>query len=303
MTKIIKPPRYNQFFLFSLGLCLRIINKIRHTLIGYTTPRPFSTTKIERSVIYCFNVVKNWERALMAYTGNLNPFRGKNIIEIGPGPDLGTGIIILALGGKSYTAIDKNKLINNTSPSFYDVLLNHLKELPGYEEAKSAVNNIPKRNFDEKFCYIYDPDFNLEKLPHKKFDILVSQAVLEHIMNISEIFQILYYKLESNAIMVNEVDQGTHTALIRNLDPLNHLRYSDVVWDSLRFDGSPNRLIMSDYKNILIHLGFKKIETKQLVVLDKEYIKKSKPNLSRRFRKYSDKDIETKSFYLLAMKE
>ena len=132
---------------------------------------------------------------------------------------------------------------------------------------------------------------------------MVSQAVLEHIINISEIFQILYYKLKSHAIMINEVDLGTHTALIRNLDPLNHLRYSDAVWDLLRFDGSPNRLIMSDYKNILVRLGFKKIEAKQLVVIDKEYIKKSKPNLSKRFRKYSDKDIETKSFYLLAVKE
>ena len=303
MTKIIKPPKHNQFFLFSIGLCLMVINKIRHILIGYTTPRPFSTTEIELSIIYCFNVVKNWERTLIAYTGNLNPFKGKNIIEIGPGPDLGTGIIILALGAKSYTAIDKNELINNTSPSFYNVLLNRLKELPGYEKAKIAVNNIPKRNFDEKFCYIYDPNFNLEKLPDKKFDTLVSQAVLEHIINISEIFQILYYKLKSHAIMINEVDLGTHTALIRNLDPLNHLRYSDAVWDLLRFDGSPNRLIMSDYKNILVRLGFKKIEAKQLVVIDKEYIKKSKPNLSKRFRKYSDKDIETKSFYLLAVKE
>jgi len=303
MTKIIKPPRYNQLSLFLLGLGFRIVNKIRHVIIGYKTPRPFSTKEIERSVSYCLRVVKNWEKALKVYEVNQNPFVGKHVVEIGPGPDLGTGILILALGARSYTAIDKNKLIDDMSQGFYNALLDHLKELPEYIKAKKAVDNIQNKNFNEEFRYIWDTDFSLQKLPEKKFDILVSQAVLEHLVNVSEVFKILYYKLNSNAIMVNEVDLGAHTGLIRRLDPLNHLRYSDMIWNLLRFDGSPNRLRMSDYQKIFGGLGFKEIETKQIMVLDKEYVKKSKPHLAERFREYSDKDIETKSFYLLATKQ
>ena len=126
---------------------------------------------------------------------------------------------------------------------------------------------------------------------------------MEHIINIREIFQILYYKLESNAIMVHEVDLGAHTGLIRTLDPLNHLRYSEMIWNLLKFDGSPNRLLMFDYQKILNQLEFKKIETKQIIVLSKEYLKKSKPHLLEKFRRSSDEYIETKSFYLLATKE
>ncbi len=126
---------------------------------------------------------------------------------------------------------------------------------------------------------------------------------MEHIVNVSEVFKILYHKLNSNAIMVNEVDLGAHTGLIRRLDPLNHLRYSDMVWNLLRFNGSPNRLRMSDYQKILSVLGFKEIETKQIMVLDKEYVKKSKSHIAERFREYPDEDIETKSFYLLATKK
>jgi len=302
MIKVIRPPRYNRFFLFALGLSLRIINKVRRSIIGYTSPRPFSTQEIERSVQYVLNVVKNWENVLITYRGDQYPFRDKHVLELGPGPDLGTGLIILALGAKSYTAIDKNKLIYKTPKSFYDTLLDHLKEFPGWFKAKVAVNNLQKGNFNEDFRYVWDPCFSLQKLTSKKFNILVSQAVLEHVVNVRKIFQVLYHKLDSNAIMVHEVDLAAHTGLIRTLDPLNHLRYSDPIWNLLKFNGSPNRLRMTDYQKMLNQLGVEKIEAKQITVLDKKYVKKSKPYLSEKFRKYPDEDIGTKSFYLLAAK-
>jgi hypothetical protein len=261
MAEFIRPPKYNQLFLFTLGLCLRVVNKARRTIIGYTSPRTFSPKEIERSVMYCLNVVNNWEKALKTYTGNPNPLTGKRVIELGPGPDLGTGIVILAFGAKSYTAVDKNKLIRKTPPSFYNVLLNHLKELPGYSNARTTVHNLQRGNFNKDFCYIWDPTLVLQKSPSKKFDILVSQAVLEHLVNIKQIFEILYSKMDLHSVMVHEVDLGAHTGLIRTIDPLNLLRYSDLIWNLLKFDGSPNRLCMSDYRKILHQTGFVKIET------------------------------------------
>ncbi|MEW6557425.1 MAG: methyltransferase domain-containing protein [Elusimicrobiota bacterium] len=303
MAEIIKPPEYNQLFLISLGLCLAIINKIRRTIIGYTSPRPFSIKEIERNVKYCLNAVHNWEEVLKIYTNSANPFTGKNVLELCPGQDIGTGIIILALGAKSYTAVDKNKLMYRTPSTFYNVLLNHLEKLPGYETAQKAAADFQKSEFNGSIRYIWDARFDLQQLSSEKFDILVSQAVLEHIVDIHAIFQILYFKLKPNAVMVHEVDLGTHTGFIRDLDPLNLLRYSDTVWNLVKFDGSPNRLRMTDYQNIFTELGFVKVETKQKMVLDSEYVKKVKPWLSAEFRKYPEYDIETKSFYLLAQKE
>ena len=100
--------------------------------------------------------------------------------------------------------------------------------------------------------------------------------------------------------MVHLVDLGTHTVLIRSLDPLNLLRYSEKIWNLLSFSGSPNRIRMSDYRNILNQVGFDKVETKQITVLGEEYVRKSRPYLSDKFRIYSDGDLKTKSFCLLA---
>ncbi len=303
MAEAMTPPNLNQLLLYTLGLSLRVINKFRRSIIGYTTPRSFSTKDITRAVIYCLEVVENWRKALTSYNIGDHPFRDKAILELGPGSDLGTGIVILALGAKSYTAVDINCLIHKTPPCFYSMLLSYLKKLPGYSNAEIVVNDFLNGKFSERFSYIYTPCFDLQKISSKEFDLLVSQAVLEHIVDTREMFQVLYPRLRPNAVMIHEVDLGTHTGLIRSLDPLNHLRYSDTLWNLLRFDGSPNRLRMDDYERILCELEFEKIEAKQITVLDEMYVNRSKPYLSSKFRKYSDCDIKTRSFYLMATKK
>ena len=114
MVETIKPPKYPQFFLFAAGLCLRIVNNICRTVTGYTSPHPFFPKDIEQSVNYTIKVFANWEEALTSYTGDTQPFHNKHVLELGPGPDLGTGLVVLAYGAKSYTAFDKNKLIDKT---------------------------------------------------------------------------------------------------------------------------------------------------------------------------------------------
>lgn len=304
MTEVIQPPvNIANFFLFIIGLILRIINKIRHSIIGYTSPRPFSATEdIEHNVKYTLKVVENWDKALKNYMGSTYSFNNKHVLELCPGPDLGTGFVILALGAQSYTAIDKYKLISRTSKSFYKALFRQLKDYSAYEKAKKALYQFQKQGFCDFFSYIYEPCFSLNNLALRKYDVLVSQAVLEHLDDVSNTFDILKLKLSTNAIMAHEVDLGTHTRLIRKADPFNLLRYSDTVYKLLKFSGSPNRLRMSDFKKILNKLGFKKVETKPLVIVADEYLRKVRPSLSKRFRSYSFKELKVTSFHLLATK-
>lgn len=224
------------------------------------------------------------------------------MLELGPGQDLGTGFVILALGAQSYTAIDKYELVSKTPDNFYKVLFEQLKGYPAYKRAQTALGQFQKQGFSDYFSYTCELSFSLNSLPFRKFDVLVSQAVLEHLDDVRKTFDTLRPILSTNAIMVHEVDIVTHARWVRTLDPLNLLRYSDAIYELLKFSGSPNRLRMSDYQEILNCLGFEKIETKQIIILDKGYVKKSRPHLSDKFRRYPDEDIETKSFYLLATK-
>jgi len=289
--------------LYVIGLILRIINKIRHLIFGYTTPRPFSSDQdIERSVAYTLRVVAQWEKTLGGYIGSMHSFKNKHVLELCPGSDLGTGFVILALGARSYTAVDKYKLISKTPKSLYSVLFRQMENYPTFGKAQRALYQFQKQGSCQDFSYIYEPHFFLDNLCPQKYDILVSQAVLEHLDDVSKTFKILKSKLNRNAIMAHEVDIGTHTRWLRKADPLNLLRYSDRFYKLLKFSGSPNRLRISDYKRILAKLGFENIETKPLVSLADEYIRSAKPSFNKKYKCHSDKELAVTSFHLLATK-
>lgn len=301
--QLVSPTYYDKKILFVLGLSLMIANKIRHSFAGYISPRPFSHVHIEKSVNYCIDVVQNWVEILKEYTHQLHPFQNKSVLEIGPGPDLGTGLTLLSLGANMYTAVDKHQFISQAPKEFYEFLLEELRRFPFYDKAETACRAFFNGESVKQFRYIHAPAF-----PHRfpslneKYDVLVSQAVLEHF---SETELLLFFKqikqnLRSNTTIVHEIDLSTHTRFLRDIDPLNILRYPDSIWNVLRFDGSPNRLRMNNYRSILEGLGYRKIACYPLRMLNLDYVDKISNSLYKRFHKVPGEDLSVLSFYLLA---
>jgi len=309
-SNIISPKYYDKRLLFVFGLCLMIMNKIRHSLSRseYLSPRPFSHLNIRKNVRYCVNVVQKWVEILKVYTNQSHPFQKKSVLEVGPGPDLGTGLIILALGADTYTAIDKHHLVSQAPKEFYELLLSKLRKFPSYERAETAYQSFLKGKFIKQFRYIHEPAFPrfFPKL-NEKYDIVVSQAVLEHFSEteVRLFFKEISKNLSQKAKTLHEIDLATHTRLLRELDPLNILRYPDLIWNALRFNGSPNRSRMSDYRFILEELGYLNIDCHPLRMLDLSYVNKMRESLSlyKRFRKYSDEDLSVLLFCLLAERD
>jgi hypothetical protein len=293
----------NSFF-FLAGLFLRTLNKIRHRIRGYTCPRPFTgVPDTAQDVAYTLEVVNNWQGALRAYTGDDTPFHDKHVLELGPGPDLGTGLVILALGARSYTAIDRYNLAAGARPDFYRSLSQRLRTYPAYDRARQALEGLLAGRFSSWFSYRHSPGFRLDRLPQSTYQLAVSQAVLEHIDDVYDVFRMLKAILTGGALMVHEVDAGTHTRWIRRLDPLNLLRYPESLYALLKWGGAPNRLRMSEYQSVLKAEGFKRIWTCPLVAVSPEYLKRVIPALAERFKRYAPDDLAVLSFRLLAAKE
>jgi hypothetical protein len=299
LPEVIKPKEYNGLFIYVLGFTLSLMNKIRHSVWSYRTPRPFSSDDIDRNVNYCLDVVSQWKKILKYYTGREKPFENQHVLELGPGPDLGTGVILLALGAKSYCAIDKYRLASLAPKDFYKRLFERIQHLPQCEMARKIFQEF-KEAESERFRYIYDPNFHLDALPSNKYQILVTQAVLEHLHEIKNIFTTLRQKLSRDGWMINEVDLSTHTRFLRDWDPLNILRYSHSVYNLLRFNESPNRWRMSDYESSFNELGYKHVKTFPIKILDLDYTRRVSKQLSHPFRKYPLSDLKVLSCYLLA---
>lgn len=244
--KVIRNTQY-----FIIGALLIILNYFRHRLLGYRTPRAFPISRISQAVEYDFNVVQVWMNALAGYTQNSNFLKGKVVLELGPGADLGIGLILLAMGVSKYIAFDVNPLARNTPSEFYDQLLSSLPvKFPGVQESylREQLEKAHSGN-PEHLEYIVDRDFNIAGLKEKP-EIIFSQAAFEHFSDIRKTLSELSDVVKPGCVMASLVDLKTHTGWIRPRDPLNIYRYGQRFWNAFRFAGSPNRIRSFEYKNI-----------------------------------------------------
>jgi Fe-coproporphyrin III synthase len=296
----------NWFFYF-LGLSIAILNRLRHILLDYRTPRPIPLNQIEKNIEYVFSVVNNFEKQLNnAFENNYN-FEQKNILEIGPGQDLGTGIIYMSKGAKSYTAIDRFKLLVS-NPMFYQKILNRvdksqsdLKNLVDIISAATADKNnkeIRLNNF--KYLNVYSEKMS-EKI-NDKFDLIVSQAVLEHVDDPEKAFREMYMLLDDRGVICHEIDFKSHTSIIRDIDPLNFLRFGKTLYRLIKFKGSPNRLRIDNYIKIAKNAGFKNIKIEILNSLDEDEIDKQKKYFAPPFKRQKSEDLRILSAVLIANK-
>jgi SAM-dependent methyltransferase len=249
---------------YSLGLLLGIANTIRHHVRGYRTPRPFDNSDISRAIAYDESVVDRWSAR-----GDL-VFGGRKILELGPGPDLGTGAIMLRRGAASYVAADLFPLAEAASENFYLGLREKIGEFD-----RDALS----------FRLVSFP--NLPELA-QKFDLVVSNATLEHVADIPALFIALSHLLSDGGVMCHHVDAKTHMRWLRNRDPLNILRYSDWIYDRfLSFPGAPNRLRAGDYVDAAHRAGL------DVRIVPGRELDSPPPRVTARFRNREDLNLLT----------
>lgn len=303
IMKILKPDNvYNRRYYF-IGAILIILNRIRHFFTGYKTPRSFSNTQISQSVEYDLRVVKQWIKHLHNYSKEQNPLKNKVVLELCPGPDLGTGFILLALGVKKYLALDTNDLLTPASLNLYKKLFIRLKkEYPDTEidNLKNQMNKYEKGE-NSAIRYFVDKGFDISKI-NDKVDIVFSQASFEHFSNVEKTIKDLNKVTNPGGILISEIDLKTHTRWIRDKDPLNIYRYNNFFWSLFKFKGSPNRIRPFEYKKFLEKNGWSNTKIDPLSVLDKKYLDKVKPTLNRKYKNLKSSDMKMLSIMIMSEK-
>lgn len=276
--KIVRPPKPNHVIFFWAGVIILLLNKIRYTLRGYREPRPFSPTEIKRAIEYDRSVVTNWLDALFEYNGQR--IEHKTVLELGPGADLGPALFLLNQGARKYVTVDAHRLIDQTPPKFYELLI---KDFSHKKEIESELNQTFTGR-GQKIRYIVDPDFDLSVIGDEPVHVVVSQAAFEHFSDVNRTIKQLSQVVQPGSVLIAEVDLMTHTGVLRNRDPLNIYRIPTWIYKLLSFVGIPNRLRPNDYKQILEQNGWKQIDLMVLQQLPEEYVKNIQPKLAHPFR-------------------
>jgi hypothetical protein len=255
-------------FYYAAGIGFLALAKAKHTLRGYSSPKPFDTSDTQRCITYDNRVVTEWLQALGGYRGGDSSIVGRNVLELGPGSDLGVGLLLLAKGAARYNACDVNNLMARTPQSFYDALFEWLpSQAVDADTVRQLRTELERQRSGARSLlnYVVTPDFNLVTgVGRGTIDLVFSQAAFEHFDDIDAVVAQLTEVCKPGAVIVAEIDLKTHSRWIRDQDPNNIYRYSDAVYRSFWFRGIPNRVRPHEYRNAFARHGWNDIQIRAL---------------------------------------
>lgn len=300
-SKILHPDSIKNRRYHFTGAALAVMNYFRHILLGYKTPRTFPSSEIEKTVDYDLRIVERWTNYLRNYSGDADPLQDKVVLELGVGPDLGTGAILLAMGARKYFALDVNNLAELATEEFYNHLFERMREDYNYVDfAEKQVRKYLKKE-ESLMSYIVDNEFRISAIPGE-IDVVVSQAAFEHFDDIEKTIIEISDKIKKGGILIIHVDMKTHTRWIKDKDPLNIYRYSELFWNTFRFRGSPNRERIPKYRELFEKNNWTKIIIEPRTILDEKYMVRVIPTLDKKYRDLDIQEMRILSFILIARK-
>jgi SAM-dependent methyltransferase len=209
---------------------------------GYTTPNGVAKADEAGKIAYLLDIFASLRRFMPSGFD----LRGRDVLELSPGASRGNGVLFLALGARSYHAIDVFDLAGGEDVAFYDRLLDRFPE--GREADRERARAIARTPDARAFGYAVGRDFDIPRLAQgRSFDLIVSCAAFEHYDDPAQAIADLTRVARPGCESVHIIDLQTHSRWIRERDPNNIYRYPEAVYRLFRFPGQPNRLRPADY--------------------------------------------------------
>jgi hypothetical protein len=252
------------WFYYGIGIVFLLLAKIKNKISEYT-PKTFSKGALLQCVEYDLSIVEGWMDALSEYTHReaSEAIKGKAVLELGPGSDLGAGLALLHKGAAGYAAVDVYDIAAHTPAAFYDVFFNRMERkgvdtTPLKEELAKTQNGR-----SESLNFIHQKDFDIPAaLGTKKIDLFFSNAAFEHFDNVYETIKGVTSVASDEALFLISVDLKTHSRWIRDNDPNNIYRYPRWLYKALSSKATPNRIRPNQYVKILQEFGWGNIVVK-----------------------------------------
>lgn len=294
------------FYYYWFGLFLMVLLKLKSLLFGYQKPRPKNLAENKASIVYVKEVFANFQQHYAEIHGSVPDLKKKRVLEIGPGPDLGTGLLFLMAGAIQYTAIDRFKLLIS-NVDFYRAFLNTLKPTEKkiiattVDDIIAQLKKHPQSIEARRLSYLNLP---VEKLAQStwEYDLIFSNAVLEHFVDVEMALINMHDVLAKGGTMYHEIDLQVHTGLVRNADPIGFLRFPAWLYNLLKPIGHPNRLRAHEYVALAKQAGFKKVKLLTVNALSGAEVEQCCSALAKPYRDMSINELRPLSIILTAQK-
>jgi SAM-dependent methyltransferase len=169
---------------------------------------------------YDDKIFRAWMRQLERCVGRSSDL---DILELGPGITLGTQILLAARGNR-VTVVDPYP--PNWHPVFHPAAYRHLAQISGWATELERAAQCSRL---EEICVrqVAQPAEKLDALRDDEFDVVLSNAVLEHVQDPGKVCLELARVTKVGGIHVHQIDLGYHKD---RENPLDHLLMSDKAF-------------------------------------------------------------------------
>ncbi|WP_426441503.1 methyltransferase domain-containing protein [Bradyrhizobium genosp. P] len=269
-----------------LGLGFLGLAWSKYRLRGYVTPNTVAKSDVVGQIAYLLDIFASLRR-FMPPDFDL---RGRDVLELSPGASRGNGALFLAMGARSYHAIDVFDLAASEDPAFYGLLLDRFAEAT--EEDRERARAITSASAAREFGYAVGRDFDIPGLAEgRTFDLIVSCAAFEHYDNVPDAVAGLTRVARPGCQTVHIIDLQTHSRWIREHDPNNIYRYPEAIYRLFRFPGQPNRQRPSDYVQAFETQGWSDVHFVPSRTIEPELRDASLRGLAARFAGQDDMNV------------
>lgn len=255
----------------------------------------------------------------------------QTVVELGPGDSIGIGLMALLTGAEQYHAVDAvrhasreaNLLIFDelvklllaqspiTSGGDFAEILPELSDyaFPSRILTPARLNQSLEPDRLRRLRMALEGDLlsgpirylapmgRMQEIPNKSVDLIISQAVMEHIDELEETYLECFRCIKTSGFMSHQIDFRSHdTAPEWN----GHWKYGDLTWRLMR-GGRPwfiNRKPCSAHVGLIRQAGF----NTHAVIKQANDLGISRAQLAHRFKDLSECDLRTSGALVLANK-
>lgn len=275
-----------------------------------------------QSARYCYAV---WMRHLVRMAASGLDAEPATIAELGPGASLGVGLASLLTGVDRYIAFDmtRHAAASESVRVFDDLvdLLSAKEPIPTLDEfpevrPRLASHEFPAGILDaNRISHALAPERVAEirgrvaadlipyfapwddpaVLEEGSVDLVMSQAVMEHVADLDHTYRAIFRWLRPGGVMSHQIDFRSHgTSAAWN----GHWRFSERRWRLVRGDAAINRLPISRHVAAIEDAGF------QIVASEAELRSDGlrRDQLDPEWRALSDEDMHSAGAFVQAVR-
>lgn len=266
----------------------------------------FVNRNLDEDVRYAFNVASGYANKIIQFE---NTLESKVILEIGPGLNLGTALLLRAWGAGEVHAIDKytHAWVDEYHNHFYEKLINFAVSSSEFKILNDQLNPINSFT-DLEALNINYKEYSLEDFNNysEYFDITLSNATLEHVEFLVQSMNNLYKITSSQGIGIHQVDFRDHRDFEK---PLEYLLMDEMTFArefNVRNGEIGNRFRPDELTYVLKNVGFSQFTLEPNLYVEKNYLNsfvlRLKNNKLSKYSHYEAENLEIASGLLILRK-